>query len=304
MVTVRFLGTSAGELYPGIWCRCRHCDGARRWGGPSLRQSACALLGDLSSQEESLPGFPPLLRGDTLIDFPPEIVSQGWRWGVDFSLISNLFVTHSHGDHFLPYLLRWRGRPPYISSEPSFERGAPRFTELPTLHLYGNAVVESRLRDELGDNLDYYDIEYHRVEAFQPFKAGDWDVLPVAANHDVGVENAVNYVLQRDGTTIFYGLDSDAPLPETWEALSAYRYDLMVWESTYGHGNGRNHMNFERLIQTADRIRKEGLLKEKGTIMASHFSPHHCSPHPETAEHLRNHGIEAAFDGLDWSPAA
>src|SRR5207302_4523989 len=85
MPSMRFLGTSAGELYPGIWCRCASCDAARRWGGQSLRQSACALFGDLDGQPDSPPGLPPLLTGDTLFDFPPEIVSQAWRWGVDLS---------------------------------------------------------------------------------------------------------------------------------------------------------------------------------------------------------------------------
>lgn len=301
MTALRFLGTSAGELYPGIWCRCRNCESARRMGGLSLRQSACALLGDLTAQPESPPGLHPLLRGDTLIDFPPEIVSQGWKWGVDFSLVTTLLVTHSHGDHFLPYLLRWRGRPAETSEDPPPVYSAPRFTALPTLRVFGNAAVEERLRGELGANLSYYDMEFTRVTAFEPFTAGDLSVTPVPANHDRGREEAMNYILRRGLSTIFYGLDSDAPLPETWEALSHHRFDLMIFEGTYGLGDGGNHMNFARLIQTAERIRSENLLAEGGVIMATHFSPHHCPPHPETAQFLKPHGIEAAFDGLDWS---
>ena len=301
LVSLRFLGTSAGELYPGIWCRCRHCDAARVEGGLSLRQSACALLGDLTAQDDSPPGQHPLLRGDTLIDFPPEIVSQGWRWGVDFSRITTIFVTHSHGDHFLPYLLRWRGRPRFWPDSPEALTTGPRATELPTLRIYGNAAVEAGLVNELGKNLSHYDLEFTRVTAYEPFQAGEWQVTPVAANHDRGVEDALNYVLQRDGATLFYGLDSDTPLPETWDTLASFRFDLMIWEGTYGHGDGGNHMNFARLVETANRIREAGLLAEGGTIMATHFSPHHCPPHHETAVYLRSHGIEAAFDGLDWN---
>jgi phosphoribosyl 1,2-cyclic phosphate phosphodiesterase len=242
------------------------------------------------------------MRADTLIDFPPEIVSQGWKWGVDFSLLTTLLVTHSHGDHFLPYLLRWRGRPHEITDRPTTERGAPRFTRLPVLNVYGNAAVEARVREELGQNLSHYDLEFTRVEACRRFTAGDLQVTPVPANHDVGREDAVNYILRHGRATIFYGLDSDFPLPETWEALSEHRFDLMIFEGTYGLGTGGgNHMNFDRLIRTAERIREENLLTDTGTIMASHFSPHHCPPHPETVALLKPHGIEAAFDGLDWT---
>ncbi len=247
--------------------------------------------------------MPPLLQADTLIDFPPEIVSQAWRWGVDFSRMTALFVTHSHGDHFLPYLLRWRYRPARLSPHPDTSLGGPRFTELPLLRIVGNAAVEARLRDEIGNDLFAYDIEFIPITPFQPLEVNGWEALPVAANHDVGVEDAVNYILHRDGTTIFYGLDSNEPLPATWDALCAHRFDLMIWEGTYGLGNGGNHMNFERLIQTAERIQDAGLLNEGGRIIASHFSPHHGPPHAETADILRPHGIETAFDGMDWEPA-
>jgi phosphoribosyl 1,2-cyclic phosphate phosphodiesterase len=301
MTGLRFLGTSAGELYPGIWCRCRNCEASRRAGGSSLRQSACALLGDLSPQGETPDGTAPLLRAETLIDFPPEIVSQGWKWGVDFSRLTTLLMTHSHGDHFLPYLLRWRGRPRVLSPEPPTDTGGPRFTELPPLAVYGNRAVEDRLLSELGANLNDYDLEFVRVTPFQPFDAGAWKALPVAANHDRGKEDAVNYVLQGEGLTLYYGLDSDFPLPETWEALSGFRYDAMIFESTYGFGDGGNHMNFERLIRAVERIREAGWLNPGGSVIATHFSPHHCPPHPETAEYLGRFGILAAFDGMDWS---
>lgn len=286
-MNLRFLGTSAGELYPGIWCRCRNCESARLLGGRNLRQSACALVG-----------------AGTLIDFPPEIVSQGWKWGVDFSALTTLLVTHSHGDHFLPYLLRWRARPNELAENPPPVKSAPRFTPLPALHVYGNAAVEARLCAELGGDPSWCDIEFTRVAAFQPFTAGELRVTPVAANHDLGREEAFNFIVETGAATLFYGLDSDFPLPETWEAFTAHRFDLMVFEATYGLGDGRNHMNFTRLRHTAGRIQESNLLRAGGTIVASHFSPHHCPNHDETEALLRPHGIVAAYDGLEWTHQA
>jgi len=286
-MNLRFLGTSAGELYPGIWCRCRRCESARRLGGRNLRQSASALV-----------------DGNTLIDFPPEIVSQGWKWGVDFSALTTLLITHSHADHFLPYLLRWRARPDVLSEDPPPVKSAPRFTPLPTLHVYGNAAVEARLRAELGGDPSWCDVEFTRVQAFLPFRAGDLTVTPVAANHDLGREEAFNFVVEGRGATIFYGLDSDFPLPETWEAFTAHRFDLMIFEATFGLGDGRNHMNFARLRHTAGRIRESNLIREGGTLVASHFSPHHCPDHEQCEQLLRPHGVGAAYDGMEWASQA
>ena len=54
-----FLGTSAGEQYPGAWCKCENCEKARRLGGRNIRKNSCAWLAP-----------------DCLIDFPGDIFMQ------------------------------------------------------------------------------------------------------------------------------------------------------------------------------------------------------------------------------------
>lgn len=39
-----FLGTGAGEGYPGLWCKCPHCDYARKHGGKNIRANSCAVI--------------------------------------------------------------------------------------------------------------------------------------------------------------------------------------------------------------------------------------------------------------------
>ena len=41
-----FLGTSAGENYPALWCNCPNCVYARRHGGKNIRQNTCTMLDD------------------------------------------------------------------------------------------------------------------------------------------------------------------------------------------------------------------------------------------------------------------
>ena len=40
----QFLGTSAGEQFPGLWCQCPTCAKARALGGRNIRSNSCAFL--------------------------------------------------------------------------------------------------------------------------------------------------------------------------------------------------------------------------------------------------------------------
>jgi len=290
---LRFLGTSAGELYPGIWCRCENCQKARTGGHKDRRQSAALYVEPADARAGG--------RG-VLIDFPSEIVRQAERHGVDLPGLEYLLVTHSHGDHWFPYLLRWRARPARLC-EPGQaaprEFGAPRFTPLPTLHVWGNASVEAVLRRELGDDLAPFALEFHPVRPGSTFTAGGFTVTAFHANHDMEREECLHYLLADGDKSFLYGLDGDTFLPATRDALRSFRLDTVVLEATFGFGPGRNHRNFDRLLREADWLRDEGVLADGGQIIASHFSPHHSPPHQETDDFLRAHGVVAAWDGME-----
>ena len=82
-LSFRFLGTAAGEQYPGMWCRCENCRKARQMGGRNIRKNSCAFIAP-----------------NILIDFPNEVFMQAEKWGVDLVDLEYLFITHSHDDHF------------------------------------------------------------------------------------------------------------------------------------------------------------------------------------------------------------
>jgi len=296
---VKFLGTSAGELYPGMWCRCANCEAARA-GSPRDRRQSAALY--IESKLVDHMGSSGTSKSAILIDFPSEIAVQAERHNVSLPEVEHLLVTHSHGDHWFPYLLRWRSRssiPCEVGASPDVSVGGARFTELPLLHVYGNSAVEAVLKRELGDRLNDYEIEFHPIHVGQEFAVGDFGVSAVAANHDVGREDAVHYVISSGDRCMLYGLDGDTFLPAARGALQRFKFDLVVMESTYGHGNGKNHRNFERVIEEADWLRTGEMVKSGGTIVATHFSPHHCPPHQLTEAYLANWMIDAAWDGME-----
>jgi phosphoribosyl 1,2-cyclic phosphate phosphodiesterase len=238
-----------------------------------------------------------------LIDFPSEIADQAHRHGADLTRLEHLLVTHSHGDHWFPYLLRWRRRPPRTAQDPPAEVSAPCFTDLPLLHVYGNAAVEATLVRELGNDLTPFDLAFHRVAPGERFDAGALRVTALPANHDRGREDALHYVLQDAEATVLYGLDGDTFLPEARATLRTFRFDLVILESTFGFGDGGNHRNFARLEAEARWLRDEGLLARPpgGRVVATHFSPHHCPPYARTEEYLNRNDIVAARDGLEIS---
>ena len=41
---ITFLGTSAGESYPAVWCDCENCTYARAHGGRNLRMNTGTMI--------------------------------------------------------------------------------------------------------------------------------------------------------------------------------------------------------------------------------------------------------------------
>lgn len=86
-----FLGTGAGETYPGYWCECPHCTYARKHRGKNLRTNSSMVIDE-----------------ELLIDMGPSCFDNAARFGVNLSKLKTLLVTHPHEDHLYPQHLHWR----------------------------------------------------------------------------------------------------------------------------------------------------------------------------------------------------
>ena len=76
-----FLGTGAGETYPGYWCECPHCTYARKYRGKNLRTNSSMVIDE-----------------ELLIDMGPSCFDNAARFGVNLSKLKTLLVTHPHED--------------------------------------------------------------------------------------------------------------------------------------------------------------------------------------------------------------
>jgi phosphoribosyl 1,2-cyclic phosphate phosphodiesterase len=286
MIKFTFLGTSAGEQYPGFWCHCPNCERSRTLGGRNIRKNACAYL-----------------MPDCLIDMPAEIFMQAERYNIDLTRTKYLLITHSDKDHLYPYLLGWRYQRPGTSFPPPSNVVGPRFSDIEKLSICGNKTVCGLISAELSNIPDLrsadYMIELFPVKPFEEMRLGDIFIRTLRANHGQS-EDALNFIIQRGGRTILYGLDTGWFLPETYEAIKEFRYDLVILEATFGDSRASDgHFNFDLLRKARAAFGQDGLLSENGIFCATHFCPHFSPPHDLVAHRLAQEGIVAAYDGME-----
>jgi phosphoribosyl 1,2-cyclic phosphate phosphodiesterase len=236
-----------------------------------------------------------------MLDMGAEAFQQARKFAAPIVDIRYLFMTHSHSDHFYPQHLLWRWMTPGQELPPGHDTFGPRFSELPMLHVYGNADVCSLLAPRLdtADGEERYRMRLHPVEYGRQGQAGDITYLPLEGNHRDRTCNSINYVLQRDGRTILYALDTGWFHDHTYELIKRYRYDLVVIEGTFGYGmDSAGHFNLKKLERAIECFQKDNLLREGARFCASHICPHFSPVHDEYAPILAKKGITLAYDGM------
>ena len=151
----------------------------------------------------------------------------------------------------------------------------------------------------VGDRLELCAMEVHQVEPFREI-GGRRDALRGRfRNHADGDGHALTYIIQREGKTFLYALDTGWFLPESYAEIARHRYDLVIIEGTFGFGvESEQHMNFRKLEEVRRLFEKDGLLKPGAPFVASHICPHFTPVHDEAAPLVAEKGITLAYDGM------
>lgn len=281
-----FLGTSAGEQFPGMWCNCANCRRSRELGGRNIRRNSSMFIAP-----------------NILIDFPPTIPDQALKAGVDLTDIEHLFVTHDHEDHFMPWYFEWRRFPKDRHLPPRMGEFGPLFSIPKTLHLYGNQSVLDKTMVHIQNNPEEHFMELHLMEPGKAVVIDDnFTVIPVHANHDPR-QVCLNYIFIKDGKTILYASDTAWFLPETWDILKQYQFDVVVMEGTFAFNDQYDatqpgHCNFTVNKQALDLFTEQNMLKPNAPFVITHTGPHHAPPHDDIADELKAMGLTLAYDGM------
>lgn len=290
-----FLGTSAGEGYPALWCDCANCRYAREKGGKNIRYNSCAMLDD-----------------DVLLDMNSTCFYAAQRFGVDLRGARHLLVTHDHQDHFFPQHLVWRSRPYMLRGEeieaavediePWLEQVGPRFSPLPLMTVYGSESIAQAMQAHPRLSMDRLEMLNLRFEAMvrgQAVQAGDMRITPVASHHGTpGM--TFNYIIERQGKTLLYALDTGGYDEDMLDVLRRHQYDCVVMEGTFGHNpiDTGMHMSTQKNLEMLAFFTGQGLWKDKPNLVLSHMAPHWTPPHDLYVPEMAAHGITVAYDGL------
>lgn len=293
---LQFLGTSAGDCYPALWCNCAYCTYAREHGGRNIRFNSCAVL-----------------DGNTLIDMGATCFSAALKFGTDLTKISNLFVTHNHQDHFFPQHLLWRSEPHHSGcatlvapvTDIDAWRGAsgPRFSPIPFLHIYGHSTILEAISANPRINTDTMSEKQRMDFTFllpgETVTVEKLSVTVIRSNH--GTPGTVyNYIFRRGGKTMLYALDCGGYDEEMQAVIKRFRYDCVVLEGTFGKNavDFDHHMNQRGNLKMLAFFTENGLWVDKPNMWLSHIAPHWTPPHDEYSQEMEQYGIGVAFDGM------
>jgi phosphoribosyl 1,2-cyclic phosphate phosphodiesterase len=284
---IQLLGTAGGDFrrVDDLEDKFGYLPRVRELGGKNLRCPAQAVI------------FP-----DILIDFYNG--DQLGKFGIAPETVKHLFITHNHWDHFRPLRIL------------EFAAALPH-----QLQVYGSHNVIEALK--FANTYDFdrrngrfivretkTDIGYHKLEPEQSYEIGGTTVSPVHGNHCMDKSDnmimqdiCLNYVFERDGKTIFYGMDSSYTLPLTFEYLRRFRIDVAVMDMTFGRWPidvvNSGHHNLEMLVETIGEFREAGIFHDETTLLASHMSLAYVEPHDDLKDELSKMGITLAYDGQE-----
>ncbi|WP_259619479.1 MBL fold metallo-hydrolase [Paenibacillus doosanensis] len=269
MMKVHFLGSAASEGVPNPFCRCGVCEKARAAKGKDIRTRSAVIVDDTMQ-----------------IDLAPEFSWQMMRDQADATRITDLLFTHTHPDHF------------NVGDLFSRMEGYGHRIEHP-LRVYGNDLAIGGCRDVLpGYSKERF--AFTRLIPFVTECAGSAKVTPLLANH-AEWEMCLLYFIEKDGKTLLYGHDSGWFPESTWEWLAGRRIDLTILECTYGYTNNprsNNHMSIETVLETQQRLIKDGMHDASSQLVLSHLSHNMGLMHDELVELFEPYRIEIAYDGL------
>lgn len=280
---IRFLGTAAAEGIPALFCKCPQCEYARKMKGREIRTRSGAII-----------------DGVVKLDFGPDSYRHMLDNDLNYADIHTVLISHSHEDHLL-------------ATEFAFRKDG--FSHLPEndppMVVYGNAKVGAMIAEHPCDEVKFREMtpfvpveaEGYTVTALQGVhcRTGAAETFPVTFEGETiyRSEDALFYLVEKDGKSILYAHDTDEFTPEDMEFLKGRKIGLISLDCT----NAAYQADYVGHMGAADNLRMRGKLMEIGAadentvFVANHFSHNGMVPQ-EILEDLMP-GFVVAYDGLE-----
>lgn len=231
-----------------------------------------------------------LIDRDLLLDPGPHIFDYAEKAGEDtlFDGVQNILCTHSHPDHVNMNTIR------------TLCAGKP-------VTLWGDAAILRRIRREMPETAGQ--IVFRHLHHGEWADVGDYRVLPLHANHSTGdaFEVTLNYVIEKDGRRLFYGLDGAWLLRESWNILRTMggHFDALIFDTTCGDRPDEFRI-FEHNTLPMLEVMIPGMFNERDHVFdkdtrlyADHMAKTLHTDHETLCRRLASLGMTVAYDGLE-----
>jgi phosphoribosyl 1,2-cyclic phosphate phosphodiesterase len=224
-----------------------------------------------------------LVDGHILIDCSRAALQKMKELGISLCNVSDVFITHSHSDHFDLESILAIANSRKQSSDSLLTVHAEK--SWASSILPGSFVLDP-------------------VEVEKPVKLADYTVLPLASNHkgDYEDETTVHYLFQKEHACWLYATDGAWMLNRTWQVLRKYKLDAWIVDCTIGDGNEGDYRIFEHnslpMIRImAETLFQQGVLKKDAEILLTHLAR---TLHPAHAQLVETLGppFKVSYDGL------
>lgn len=270
----RYLGTSASEAIPAVFCECDMCNEARRRGGRDIRTRSCAMINE-----------------EVMIDFGADAYSQTVKFGLHLSRIKHLLITHPHTDHFYTGNFHLRG---------GFW-GQNLAEEVMTV--YGGKEVFEHIDNLIKNGRVQVRPHYaaKRMIPFEPVEVENYIFTPLRACHDPSYD-CLFYMIEdtRENKRVLYIHDTENDIEESLKFIEGKHCDMVSFDCTMGNGfveKGMRHMGLKNDILVRDRLKELGVVDDTTRCVCSHIC-HHKGLFDDLSKIVEKEGFELAYDGM------
>ena len=221
-----------------------------------------------------------LFDGTLLMDCGPCIPFMEKEYEtILFDSVTDVLVTHSHGDHFSVDSLR------FLASKSE-------------IALHGDPVLGPLVAGL--DNVVFTPIAIGETQSF-----GGFTVTALAANHltERKEEHPRHYLLEKNGKKVYYGLDGAWLLKQAFLELNRQKpIDGYIADATVGQESGApilfEHNNLMMVSQMKVSLERCGILTLASKFVLDHMAKYHHAGHEKLSDWAQEHGMIAAYDNF------
>jgi phosphoribosyl 1,2-cyclic phosphate phosphodiesterase len=259
-----------------MFCKCRICENARQKGGKEMRSRAGVLVND-----------------DLMIDFSPDAYWHARTYGLDFTKVKSIVVTHAHSDHFCADGLTNNRNHAIQELEEELKNPSP-------LKLFATEVVLQEAESWCRSNATQGSIAYNEIEEWKTFETDGYKITPMPTLH---MKNSVAYLIEKDGKNYLHLCDSGEVKEEVFAYLKdrGVKIDVATIDATYGFLQVEyfGHLNLNQVVRICARFKENGTFDNTTQVYLTHIGHSGKCTHEELETAALKYGINVAYDGLN-----